>query len=129
MSMPEEYETVVGERGLKLSGGERQRVAIARAALKKPLIAVFDEATSSLDSRTEAEILRNLAALSDQCTTLVIAHRLSTIVHADEILVLHAGVIVERGKHDQLIAQGGHYAALWHAQQTGLRRETEARLA
>jgi ABC-type transport system involved in Fe-S cluster assembly fused permease/ATPase subunit len=129
MSMPERYETIVGERGLKLSGGERQRVAIARAALKRPLIAVFDEATSSLDSRTESEILHNLAALSDQCTTLVIAHRLSTIVHADEILVLHAGVIVERGKHDQLVAQGGHYASLWHAQQTGMRRDTEARFA
>ena len=127
MSMPEEYATVVGERGLKLSGGERQRVAIARAALKKPLIAVFDEATSSLDSCTEAEILRNLAALSDQCTTLVIAHRLSTIVHADEILVLNAGVIVERGPHDQLLVHDGHYAALWRAQQSGMRREGETR--
>jgi len=127
MSMPEEYETIVGERGLKLSGGERQRVAIARAALKKPLIAVFDEATSSLDSKTEAEILRNLASLSEQCTTLVIAHRLATVVHADEILVLHAGAIVERGKHADLVRQGGHYASLWRAQQIGVRHEVEVR--
>lgn len=126
LSMPDEYETVVGERGVKLSGGERQRVAIARAALKKPLVAVFDEATSSLDSRTEVEILRNLATLSDRCTTLVIAHRLSTIIHADEILVLHAGSIVERGKHEHLVAQHGHYAALWHAQQSGVRRDLAA---
>jgi ABC-type transport system involved in Fe-S cluster assembly fused permease/ATPase subunit len=119
MSMPEEYETIVGERGLKLSGGERQRVAIARAALKKPLIAVFDEATSSLDSKTETEILRNLTALSGGCTTLVIAHRLATVVHADEILVLNRGVIVERGTHQELRALGGYYAGLWDAQQAG----------
>lgn len=119
MSLPEQYETVVGERGLKLSGGERQRVAIARAALKRPRIVVFDEATSSLDSRTEKEILRNLAALSSQCTTLVIAHRLSTVVRADEILVLDGGAIVERGTHQQLLAMNGHYAALWQSQQSG----------
>lgn len=119
MGLPEQYETVVGERGLKLSGGERQRVAIARAALKRPRIAVFDEATSSLDSRTEKEILSNLAALSRQCTTLVIAHRLSTVVHADQILVLSEGTIVERGTHQQLLALSGHYAALWHSQQSG----------
>lgn len=123
MSMPDEYQTVVGERGLKLSGGERQRVAIARAALKRPVIAVFDEATSNLDSRTELEIVRNLAVLSNQCTTLVIAHRLSTIVDADEILVLNAGVIVECGSHDQLLAQDGQYAVLWRAQQSGMRRQ------
>jgi ATP-binding cassette subfamily B protein len=116
MSLPEEYETVVGERGLKLSGGERQRIAIARAALKRPRIAVFDEATSSLDSRTEREILRNLANLSSQCTTLVIAHRLSTVVYADEIVVLHHGEIVERGTHEQLLNHMGHYAMLWLAQ-------------
>ena len=126
MVMPQAYETVVGERGLKLSGGERQRVAIARALLKKPAIAVFDEATSSLDSRTEAEILRNLRALSRQCTTLVVAHRLSTIVHADEILVMHAGAIVERGSHADLVARKGHYADLWNAQQGSRRSEDEA---
>lgn len=119
MGLPEQYETVVGERGLKLSGGERQRVAIARAALKRPRIFVFDEATSSLDSRTEREILRNLVDLSSRCTTLVIAHRLSTVVHADEILVLEHGVIVERGRHDELRARNGQYAALWNAQQAG----------
>lgn len=119
LSMPEGYETVVGERGLKLSGGERQRIAIARAALKRPAIAVFDEATSSLDSRTEADILRNLTALSRQCTTLVIAHRLSTIIHADEILVLNAGVIVERGTHTELLAKADYYARLWDAQHSG----------
>ena len=119
VGLPEGYETLVGERGLKLSGGERQRVAIARAALKRPRIFVFDEATSSLDSRTEREILRNLVDLSSHSTTLVIAHRLSTIVHADEILVLDRGVIVERGTHDELRARNGHYATLWNAQQTG----------
>lgn len=117
MGLPEEYETVVGERGLKLSGGERQRVAIARAALKQPKIAVFDEATSSLDSSTEREILRNLSSLSRQCTTLVIAHRLSTVIFADEILILHCGAVVERGTHHELLALKGHYAALWNAQE------------
>lgn len=131
MGLPEQYETVVGERGLKLSGGERQRVAIARAALKRPRIAVFDEATSSLDSRTEKEILRNLAALSSQCTTLVIAHRLSTVVHADLILVLSEGTIVERGTHQQLLALNGHYSVLWYTQQSGAhaRAEPQASLA
>jgi ABC-type transport system involved in Fe-S cluster assembly fused permease/ATPase subunit len=117
MEMPDQYETVVGERGLKLSGGERQRVAIARAALKRPRIYVFDEATSSLDSRTEREILRNLLEISSKCTTLVIAHRLSTVVHADEIIVLNQGRVVERGNHEALKARKGAYAALWQAQQ------------
>jgi len=116
--LPEGYETVVGERGLKLSGGERQRIAIARAALKRPRIFVFDEATSSLDSKTEREILCNLLALSLQSTTLVIAHRLSTIVHADGIIVLDRGIVVERGTHEELLALGGPYAALWNAQQS-----------
>ncbi|MGH8176780.1 MAG: ATP-binding cassette domain-containing protein [Steroidobacter sp.] len=117
MGLPEGYETVVGERGLKLSGGERQRVAIARAALKRPRIFVFDEATSSLDTKTEREILRNLLDVSSKSTTMVIAHRLSTIIHADEILVLDHGRIIERGGHEELLAHGSHYAALWQAQQ------------
>ena len=116
MSMPDAYETVVGERGLKLSGGERQRVAIARAALKRPRIFVFDEVTSSLDSKTEAEILRNLVDVSSKCTTLVIAQRLATIVHADEILVMDRGAIIERGTHAELQKKNGHYASLWQAQ-------------
>jgi len=115
-TLPHRYETLVGERGLKLSGGERQRVAIARAALKGPRVFVFDEATSSLDSRTEREILRNILDLSSHSTTFVIAHRLSTVLHADEILVLHHGTIVERGRHRDLLECNGHYAALWRAQ-------------
>jgi ABC-type transport system involved in Fe-S cluster assembly fused permease/ATPase subunit len=125
VGLPEGYDTVVGERGLKLSGGERQRVAIARAALKRPLLYVFDEATSSLDTRTEREILRNLLDLSSHSTTLVIAHRLSTVVHADEIIVLDQGVIVERGTHRQLVARRGHYAALWEAQHSVVAHQTD----
>ena len=115
-SMPDGYDTRVGERGLKLSGGEKQRVAIARAALKRPLIYVFDEATSSLDSRTEREILENLIDVAKTSTTVVIAHRLSTVAHADEIVVLDHGEIIERGTHTELVAAGGAYAALWRAQ-------------
>jgi len=123
-SLPGGYDTPVGERGLKLSGGEKQRVAIARAALKQPRIFVFDEATSSLDSRTERDILQNLAEISKSCTTLVIAHRLSTVVHADKILVLNHGSLVEHGTHAALLETSGHYAQLWHAQQ-GSRRATQ----
>ena len=119
MSLPDGYDTKVGERGVKLSGGEKQRVSIARAAIKRPRIYVFDEATSSLDSHTEREILRNLREISRFSTTLVIAHRLSTVVHADEIVVLEGGTIVERGSHSALLRQSGKYAALWQAQQQG----------
>lgn len=120
MSLPDGYETQVGERGVKLSGGEKQRVSIARAALKHPRIYVFDEATSSLDSRTEQQILCNLRDISSMHTTLVIAHRLSTVVHADEIIVLDQGAIVERGTHSSLLEQNGRYAALWLAQQSAV---------
>jgi ATP-binding cassette subfamily B protein len=114
--LPDDYETRVGERGLKLSGGEKQRVAIARAILKNPPILVFDEATSSLDSTTEQAIQAELARISENRTTLVIAHRLSTVVDADEILVLEAGRVVERGRHATLLALDGRYAELWRLQ-------------
>jgi ATP-binding cassette, subfamily B, heavy metal transporter len=115
--LPEGGETLVGERGLKLSGGEKQRVSIARTVLKRPPILVFDEATSSLDSRSEQSILAALREISQHHTSLVIAHRLSTVVDADRILVLHQGRIVEQGGHRELLALEGHYAALWRAQQ------------
>jgi ABC-type multidrug transport system fused ATPase/permease subunit len=114
--LPEGYATRVGERGVKLSGGEKQRVSIARAVLKQPRIFVFDEATSSLDSHTEREILRGFREISERTTTLVIAHRLSTIAHADKIIVLDDGLSVEQGTHDELILRNGRYAALWSAQ-------------
>jgi ATP-binding cassette subfamily B protein len=115
--LPDGYDTVVGERGLKLSGGEKQRVAIARAILKNPPILVFDEATSSLDSGTEQAIQHELTRISENRTTLVIAHRLSTVVDADEILVLDNGRIVERGNHAALLAEDGRYATMWRLQQ------------
>ncbi len=116
-SLPEGYETVVGERGLKLSGGEKQRVAIARAILKRPAILVFDEATSSLDSHTEQAIQETLREVAQHHTTLVIAHRLSTVVDADRILVMEQGRIVEQGSHQALLAQGGIYNSMWELQQ------------
>jgi len=116
-SLPQGYETVVGERGLKLSGGEKQRMAIARVLLKNPPIIVFDEATSSLDTRSEQTILEGLNAAAERATSLVIAHRLSTIIDADEILVLDAGEIVERGTHEALLRNDGLYANLWQLQQ------------
>ncbi|MDA8552812.1 ATP-binding cassette domain-containing protein [Alphaproteobacteria bacterium] len=114
--LPLGYETIVGDRGLKLSGGERQRLAIARAYLKNPRIFILDEATSSLDSGTEAEIVRNFAHAGEGRTQLIIAHRLSTVMHADQILVLDNGSLVERGTHDELLALDGLYAGLWQRQ-------------
>jgi ATP-binding cassette subfamily B protein len=113
---PQGYATRVGERGLKLSGGEKQRVAIARTLLKNPPVLILDEATSALDSRTEGEILDTLQAIERGRTTIVIAHRLSTVVHADEIVVLEAGKVVERGSHAALLRRNGLYAEMWNRQ-------------
>ena len=122
-SLPNGWETGVGERGLKLSGGEKQRVSIARALLKDPPLMIFDEATSALDSRTEKAIQGELAEISKDRTTLVIAHRLSTIVEADQILVMDAGRIVERGSFRELMERGGRFAEMWKLQQ---QEETES---
>lgn len=125
--LPDGYDSIVGERGLKLSGGEKQRVAIARTILKAPSILLFDEATSALDTKTEREIQRSLTEVSRDRTTLVIAHRLSTVVDADEIIVLDAGRIVERGQHEDLLDREGHYATMWRRQQESAlqRRESD----
>jgi len=124
-SLPEGYDTIVGERGLKLSGGEKQRVAIARAIIKRTKILIFDEATSSLDSQAEQAILSALKDASAEHTTLVIAHRLSTIVDADQILVMDHGRIVEQGEHQKLLEQKGIYANLWALQQKERRQLIE----
>ena len=124
--LPKGYETLVGERGLKLSGGEKQRIAIARAILKKPRILVFDEATSSLDSKTEQSILETLRQVAANHTTLVIAHRLSTVVDADRILVMEEGRIIEQGSHQQLLAKGGVYREMWLLQQKQSRQRLAA---
>jgi len=116
-NLPDGFDTMVGERGLKLSGGEKQRVAIARTILKKPRILLFDEATSALDTRTERDIQESLKEVSKGRTTLVIAHRLSTVVDADEIIVLDRGRIVEKGTHHQLLENKGQYAEMWARQQ------------
>lgn len=116
ISLPDGYNSLVGERGLKLSGGEKQRVAIARTLLKKPKIFLFDEATSALDTRTEKQIQKSLESISKNHSTIIIAHRLSTITHADEILVLDSGSIIERGSHKDLLAQNGPYKSMWERQ-------------
>lgn len=118
LSLPDGYNSMVGERGLKLSGGEKQRVAIARTLLKRPKIFVFDEATSALDTRTEKQIQKSLEHLSKNHTTLIIAHRLSTVIHADAIIVLDHGAIVERGTHKELLKSAGIYKAMWDRQST-----------
>jgi ATP-binding cassette, subfamily B, heavy metal transporter len=115
--LPDGYNTQVGERGLKLSGGEKQRVAIARTLLKKPAMLIFDEATSALDSKTERAIQEELLSLARNRTTLIIAHRLSTITHADQILVMEHGQIIERGTHAQLLEGHGRYAEMWQMQE------------
>lgn len=116
-SLPDGYETIVGERGLKLSGGEKQRIAIARVILKNPRVLIFDEATSSLDSHSEQTILKSLKKVAEKHTTLVIAHRLSTIVDANNIIVLQSGKIIEQGTHQALLDNNGLYASLWKMQQ------------
>jgi ATP-binding cassette subfamily B protein len=122
-SLPLQYQSTVGERGLKLSGGEKQRVAIARAILKNPSILIFDEATSALDSKSEKAIQAELERIAQGRTTLVIAHRLSTVMDADQILVLDHGRIVERGTHRELLATGGEYARMWALQQQAAEAE------
>jgi ABC-type transport system involved in Fe-S cluster assembly fused permease/ATPase subunit len=117
-SLPDGYNSAVGERGLKLSGGEKQRVAIARTLLKNPSFLIFDEATSALDSETERAIQKELMALAKNRSTLIIAHRLSTIIYADQILVMDDGCIIERGTHDELLSLGGRYSDMWQAQQS-----------
>jgi ABC-type transport system involved in Fe-S cluster assembly fused permease/ATPase subunit len=125
VSLPDGYETPVGERGLKLSGGEKQRVAIARAVLKNPSILIFDEATSALDSKSERAIQAELERIQVGRTTLVIAHRLSTVMNADQILVMDAGRIVERGSHAELLARQGLYTQMWTLQQSEKERPVE----
>jgi ABC-type transport system involved in Fe-S cluster assembly fused permease/ATPase subunit len=126
MSLPQGYDSMVGERGLKLSGGEKQRVAIARTLLKDPPILIFDEATSALDSRTEAAIQETVRSVASTRTSIVIAHRLSTVVDADQIVVLDHGRVAERGTHAHLLRKGGLYAEMWARQQSEAEEEAEA---
>jgi len=126
-SLPQGFDTVVGERGQRLSGGQRQRIALARAILKDPPVLILDEATAAVDNETEAAIQRSLDVITAERTTLVIAHRLSTVRHADRIVVLEHGQLVESGSHDALIRGGGAYAKLWRVQ-AGLRDDEALRL-
>ncbi|KAF1952893.1 hypothetical protein CC80DRAFT_168449 [Byssothecium circinans] len=129
MSFPDQYETKVGDRGLRLSGGEKQRVAIARTILKNPRIIMLDEATAALDTETEQHIQEAFAVLAEGRTMLIIAHRLSTITHADQILVLHKGKVVERGTHEDLLENtGGHYSQMWRKQIRAQRAAEQAQL-
>jgi ATP-binding cassette subfamily B protein len=122
-SLPDQYAAKVGERGLKLSGGEKQRVAIARTLLKNPPVLILDEATSALDSRTEWGIQATLERISERRTTIIIAHRLSTVVNADQIIVLEAGRVAEKGTHMQLLRKNGLYADMWARQQSEAEEE------
>lgn len=124
ITFPEGYKTIVGERGLKLSGGEKQRVAIARTLLKNPAYILLDEATSALDTQTERNIQAALNSICANKTTIIVAHRLSTIIHADQILVLKDGEIIERGRHIDLLQLGETYSAMWEQQ---LRNDKEAK--
>ena len=128
LAFPDGYQARVGERGLKLSGGEKQRVAIARTVLKDPRIILLDEATAALDGVTEEHIQEALDKLSQDRTTLVIAHRLSTITTADQIVVLHAGKVVETGTHNELLSMKGRYANMWKKQIRAQRAAEEARV-
>jgi len=128
LTFPDKYETKVGERGLRLSGGEKQRVAIARTILKNPRIILLDEATAALDTETEQHIQEAFTTLAQGRTMLIIAHRLSTITHADQILVLHRGKVAERGTHEELLEENGHYAAMWKKQIRAQRAAEQAQL-